>query len=117
MSNIETEVPPCREGKHHEILDMSRTYRRITCAYDYPLGLRQLELDFFANTPFARRVRARYHSDAYRGQREPPPRCFRKPVDRMLRQHNRAVLKLWLRSSEHLLVFNDGRRCPDWWPA
>lgn len=96
---------------------MARTYRRVGCRYDYVFALWAIEPALrLGDTPLAKRLRARFHSDAGWSHRTPPPRAVRVFHNHGLRQHNRAVLKRALRCPEVEPLFDDRRHCPGWSP-
>lgn len=96
---------------------MARTYRRQGCRYDYVFALWVIDPVLrLGNTRLAKRLRARFHSDAGWSHRMPPPRAWRTFQNHALRQHNRAVLKHALRLEEVEPLFEDRRHCPTWSP-
>ena len=96
---------------------MARTYRRQGCRYDYFFALWDIEPELFSSkTPAVRKRLARFHSDSFQSQREPPPKCFRKSIDRSLRSKNLMALALWTKYRDFELLLYDFRRCPAWLP-
>ena len=96
---------------------MARTYRRQGCRYDYVFALWDIDLDLFSSQiPAVRKRLARFHSDSFQSQREPPPKRFRNVIDRSLRSKNLVALARWAKYRDFDLFFYDFRCCRAWLP-